>query len=182
MILPIYLYGQPVLRKKAKDIEQDYPNLEALVDNMYQTMYYSNGIGLAGPQIGLNKKIFVTDGTPMEEDYPELAGSKRVFINPEITSFSEETNLMEEGCLSLPDIHEKVPRSLSITMNYYDEQFIFHENQTFHGFCARMIQHEYEHLQGHVFTDNVQPSRRQIISNRLQKIAKGKVHCDYKVK
>jgi len=182
MILPIYLYGQPVLRKEAQEITKDFPGLNELIENMFATMYHSNGVGLAGPQIGKSIRLFVVDGSPMAEELPELANTKKVFINPEIVEFSEQESIMEEGCLSLPNLHEKVARSFSIKVNYFDENWVEHKEEEFKGFFARMIQHEYEHLQGHVFTDNINPLRRQMISNKLSKIAKGKVRCDYKVK
>ena len=181
MILPIYLYGQPVLRKETEDITADYPNLAELLDNMFQTMYNSDGVGLAAPQVGLDIRLFVIDATPMKEDFPEIDVAKRVFINPEIIETSEETIAYEEGCLSVPGIHEKVTRPKSITINYFDENFVEHTD-TFDGFFARIVQHEYDHLEGHVFTDRVSPIRRQMISGKLQNIQKGKVRCAYKTK
>ena len=124
MILPIYLYGQPVLRKVAEPIESDYPALKELIENMYQTMYFSEGVGLAAPQIGLSIRLLVIDGSPMAEDYPELDNMKITMINPTITEFSDDEEVLEEGCLSIPGIHERVPRSKSITINYMDENFV----------------------------------------------------------
>ena len=181
MILPIYLLGQPVLRKETEEITADYPNLAELLDNMFQTMYNSDGVGLAAPQIGLNIRLFVIDASPMKEDFPEIDATKRVFINPEIIETSEETIAYEEGCLSVPGIHEKVTRPTSITINYLDENFVEHTD-TYDGFFARIVQHEYDHLEGHVFTDRVSPMRRQMIGGKLQNIQKGKVRCSYKTK
>ena len=181
MILPIYLLGQPVLRKETEDITADYPNLAELLDNMFQTMYNSDGVGLAAPQIGLAIRLFVIDATPMQEDFPEIDVAKRVFINPEIIDHSEETIVYEEGCLSVPGIHEKVTRPTEVTVHYFDENFVEH-TETFKGFFARIVQHEYDHLEGHVFTDRVSPLRRQMISSKLQNIQKGKARCSYKTK
>lgn len=181
MILPIYTYGQPVLRKETENITKEYPNLAALVDNMFQTMYNSDGVGLAAPQVGLNIRLFVIDASPMVDVFPEIDTAKHVFINPEITEFGEETVSYEEGCLSVPGIHEKVVRPKEITINYFDENFVEHTDRL-DGFFARIVQHEYDHLEGHVFTDHVSPLRRQMISGKLQNIAKGKVRCSYKIK
>ena len=181
MILPIYLLGQPVLRKETENITADYPNLAELIDNMFQTMHNSDGIGLAAPQIGLAIRLFVIDATPMQEDFPEIETAKKVFINPEIIDHSEETITYEEGCLSVPGIHEKVTRPSEVTVHYFDENFVEHTDK-FTGFFARIVQHEYDHLEGHVFTDRVSPLRRQMISSKLQNIQKGKARCSYKTK
>ena len=181
MILPIYLLGQPVLRKETEEITADYPNLAELLDNMFQTMYNSDGVGLAAPQIGLNIRLFVIDASPMKEDFPGIDATKRVFINPEIIETSEETIAYEEGCLSVPGIHEQVTRPTSITINYVDANFVEHTD-TYDGFFARIVQHEYDHLEGHVFTNRVSPRRRQMIGGKLQNIQKGKVRCSYKTK
>ena len=181
MILPIYLLGQPVLRKETEEITADYPNLAELIDNMFQTMYNSDGVGLAAPQIGLDIRLFVIDASPMKEDFPGIDSTKRVFINPEIIETSEETIAYEEGCLSVPGIHEKVTRPTAITINYFDENFVEHTD-TYDGFFARIVQHEYDHLEGHVFTDRVSPMRRQMIGGKLHNIQKGKVRCSYKTK
>ena len=144
-------------------------------------MYNSDGVGLAAPQVGLNIRLFVIDASPMKEDFPEIDATKRVFINPEIIETSEETIAYEEGCLSVPGIHEKVTRPTEVTMHYFDENFVEHTD-TFKGFFARIVQHEYDHLEGHVFTDRVSPMRRQMIGGKLQNIQKGKVRCSYKTK
>lgn len=181
MILPIYLYGQAVLRKEAEDITAEYPELSTLLDNMFQTMYHSDGVGLAAPQIGLPIRLFVIDASPMAEDFPGIDANRRVFINAHILERSEDTIAYEEGCLSVPSIHEKVTRAKEITIQYLDENFVEHTDH-YDGFFARIVQHEYDHLEGHVFTDRISPLRRQMISSKLQNIAKGKARCSYKTK
>ena len=181
MILPMYLYGQSVLRKVAEPIDKDYPELQMLIDNMFETMYKSDGVGLAAPQIGLGIRVVVIDASPMAEEEPSLANSKMALINPHIESFEGENVSMEEGCLSLPGIHESVTRKNTIHITYMDENFVEHD-EVISGYLARVIQHEYDHLEGHVFTDRISPIRRQLITNKLQNIAKGKVNCNYKTK
>ena len=181
MILPMYLYGQSVLRKVAEPIEKDYPELQTLIDNMFETMYKSEGVGLAAPQIGLGIRVVVIDASPMADEEPSLANSKMALINPHIESFDGENVSMEEGCLSLPGIHESVTRKNTIHITYMDENFVEHD-EVISGYLARVIQHEYDHLEGHVFTDRISPIRRQLITNKLQNIAKGKVNCNYKTK
>jgi len=181
MILPMYLYGQSVLRKVAEPIEKDYPELQTLIDNMFETMYKSEGVGLAAPQIGLGIRVVVIDASPMAEEEPSLTNSKMALINPHIESFDGENVSMEEGCLSLPGIHESVTRKNTIHITYMDENFVEHD-EVISGYLARVIQHEYDHLEGHVFTDRISPIRRQLITNKLQNIAKGKVNCNYKTK
>ena len=181
MILPIYLYGQGVLRKETQDIDKSYPNLNELIDNMFQTMYRAEGIGLAGPQVGLSIRLFVVDGTPLKEDMLDMVEGKHVFINPEIIEESEENVSYEEGCLSVPGIHEKVIRPEEIVMHYYDENWVEHTDR-FTGFFARMLQHEYDHLEGHVFTDHISSIRRQMVSMKLKKISNGKAPCSYKTR
>ena len=181
MILPMYLYGQSVLRKVAEPIEKDYPELQTLIDNMFETMYKSEGVGLAAPQIGLGIRVVVIDASPMAEEEPSLANSKMALINPYIESFEGDNVSMEEGCLSLPGIHESVTRKNTIHITYMDENFVEHD-EVISGYLARVIQHEYDHLEGHVFTDRISPIRRQLITNKLQNIAKGKVNCNYKTK
>lgn len=181
MILPMYLYGQSVLRKVAEPIEKDYPELQMLIDNMFETMYKSDGVGLAAPQIGLGIRVVVIDASPMADEEPSLANSKMALINPHIESFEGDNVSMEEGCLSLPGIHESVTRKNTIHITYMDENFVHHD-EVISGYLARVIQHEYDHLEGHVFTDRISPIRRQLITNKLQNIAKGKVNCNYKTK
>lgn len=181
MILPIYTYGQPVLRKPTEDISPEYPELKELIENMFQTMDRADGVGLAAPQVGLPIRLFVIDAAVMADDFPEIDTRKRVFINPKITAMSDETVTYEEGCLSLPGIHEKVSRPETITINYFDENFVEHTD-TYNSFFARIVQHEYDHLEGHVFSDRVSPLRRQMISGKLNNISKGKARCSYKIK
>lgn len=181
MILPVYLYGQPVLRKVAEDIDQNYADLKTLIENMYETMYHSEGVGLAAPQIGLPIRVIVIDGDVMGEDFPECAGFKRTLINPEIVSFNNEKVTYDEGCLSLPGIHEGVSRPTEITLRYVDENFEPKE-ETLKGFAARIVQHEYDHLQGKMFIDHISPIRKQLIKAKLNNIIKGKVRCSYRTK
>lgn len=181
MILPMYLYGQPVLRKVAEPIEKDYPELQTLITNMFDTMYQSDGVGLAAPQVGLGIRLAVIDASPLADDEPSLATSKFVLINPKILAFEGDEVSMEEGCLSLPGIHETVTRRDRIHITYMDENWTVHD-EIIEGFLARVVQHEYDHLEGHVFTDRISPIRRQLITNKLQNIAKGKANCNYKTK
>lgn len=181
MILPIYLYGQPVLRKVAEDITPDYPQLTELIEDMFETMHNAEGIGLAAPQIGLAIRLVVVDLDVLSEDYPEYKDFRRVYINAHVIEGSEETDSMEEGCLSLPGIHEKVTRPSRIHVKYLDENFAEHDEWV-DGFLARVMQHEFDHLEGKVFSDRLSPLRRQMNKNRLGNLAKGKVSCAYKTK
>ena len=181
MILPIYLYGQPVLRKVAEDITPEYPELKELIENMFETMHKAEGIGLAAPQIGLAMRLVVIDLDVLSEDFPEYKEFRRVYINAHILETSDETGSMEEGCLSLPGIHEKVTRPLRIHVRYMDENFVEHEEWV-EGYLARVMQHEFDHLEGKVFSDRISPLRRQMNKNRLNNLAKGKVECAYKTK
>lgn len=180
MILPIYLYGQPVLRKEAEEIE-DTPELKQFIADMYETLTAAEGCGLAAPQVGKPWRLFVVDGTELAEDYPECKDFKRAFINPELLEASEETCSYSEGCLSLPGISENVVRPATIKMRYLDEDFNEHE-ETFTAFQARIVQHEYDHLEGHVFTDRISPIRKTFVRNKLVSIAKGKTVARYKYK
>ena len=181
MILPIYLYGQPVLRKVATDIEPDYPELQELIKNMFETMWNAEGIGLAAPQIGLPIRLVVVDLDPLSEDYPEFKEFRRVYINAHIVDSSEGTESMEEGCLSVPGIHEKVNRPTSIRVQYLDENLQPHDEWV-EGYLARVMQHEFDHLEGKVFVDRLTPLRRQMNKNRLMNLLRGKAHCAYKTK
>ena len=180
MILPIYLYGQPVLRKQAEEIENT-PELKQFISDMYETLTAAEGCGLAAPQVGKPWRLFVVDGTELAEDYPECKDFKRAFINPELLEASEETCSYSEGCLSLPGISENVVRPAIIKMRYLDEDFNEHE-ETFTAFQARIVQHEYDHLEGHVFTDRISPIRKTFVRNKLVSIAKGKTVARYKYK
>ena len=181
MILPIYTYGQPVLRKEAEDIAPDYPELKELVQNMFETNERADGVGLAAPQIGLPIRVVIVDLTPLAEDMPEYADFKRAYINGYIVEEDGETILMDEGCLSLPGIHERVPRAEKVRIQYVDENFVEHDEWV-EGFLARVIQHEFDHLEGKVFTDRISPLRRQMNKAKFNALLTGKVRCEYKVK
>ena len=179
MILPVYAYGQPVLRKKAENISADYPNLSSLIENMFETMYDSNGIGLAAPQIGLPIRLFIIDGSEIEDISPE--GFKEVFINATILEeFGEEWEF-EEGCLSIPNVRSNVKRHGELTVHYYDQNWQEH-TKTFDGMAARIIQHEYDHIEGILFTDRISPLKRTMLKKKLENISKGFVDVDYKMK
>lgn len=181
MILPIYLYGQPVLRKETDEIEPESIDIKQLVSDMYETLTAADGCGLAAPQIGKAIRLFVVDGTELGEDYPDCANFKQAFINPEIIEESEETSTYSEGCLSLPGISENVVRPKTITIRYQDEDFVEHED-TYTDFKARIVLHEYDHLEGHVFTDRISPLRKQFVRGKLANIIKGKVSARYRCK
>lgn len=181
MIYPIVVYGNPVLRAETHDIDKDYPDLQKLIADMFLTMYRAEGIGLAAPQIGLSIRLFVIDLNILADEKEEFKGFKKTFINPRITEFSDETATMEEGCLSLPGINEKVKRSKKIRIQYYDEEFQLHDEE-YEDYKARVIQHEYDHLEGHVFTDHISPIRRQMNKGKFTNMIKGKVRCRYTIK
>lgn len=179
MIYPIVVYGHPILRKVAVEIDKDYPGLEQLISDLFETMYYSDGLGLAAPQIGKSIRIFVIDGKPIAEDEPELAGFKKVFINAHITERSSDLIPMNEGCLSIPNLREEVIRESRVRINYYDETWTYHD-EVFEGYKARIIQHEYDHLDGILFVDKITPLRKRLIKGKLTAISKGKFEADYK--
>ena len=181
MIYPIVIYGSQILRNESEDITPEYPELKKLIEDMWITLGEAEGVGLAAPQIGKNIRLFIVDCTPWGEDDPTLADFKRVFINPEIYEESEETSLFEEGCLSIPGIHENVRRPVAIRMRYLDENFVEHDEE-FSGYPARVIQHEYDHLEGKVFTDHLSPLRRNLLKSKILKLAKGQYRCSYKTK
>ncbi|MDR3704422.1 MAG: peptide deformylase [Paludibacteraceae bacterium] len=182
MVYPIYLYGNPVLRKQAQPIDKDYPELKQFISDMFDTLYKAeDGIGLAAPQVGKSIRLFVIDLSLLAEDKPEYKGWKKVFINAEITERFGDNVSMDEGCLSIPGLTETVSRKKSIIIKYVDENFEEHE-ETYSGYPARVIQHEYDHIDGHVYIDHISPIRRQLIKSKLNNIAKGKVSCHYKVK
>ncbi|WP_374166245.1 peptide deformylase [Arcticibacter sp. MXS-1] len=179
MKLPIVAYGDPVLKKKAEDISKDYPELGQLIQNMFETMYSANGVGLAAPQVGLSIRLFVIDITDKEE--PGLEDFKKVFINARIL---EETGTLwdfNEGCLSIPDIREDVKRLDTVKISYYDENWVHHE-EVFQGLAARVIQHEYDHIEGKLFTDKLSPLRRAMIKSKLDAISRGAIKVSYKMK
>ena len=182
MILPIYIYGHPVLRKETQDIDASYPNLKELIDNMYETMYNADGVGLAAPQVGLVDRIFVIDLSPLaDEESPQYEGLKKTFINARIISRTGDMVSTEEGCLSIPGINESVPRHDEIEIEYLDENLEPH-SETYTGFTARVIQHEYDHIDGILFIDHISAIRKRLIKSKLTNMTKGKVSCHYRVR
>lgn len=181
MIYPITIYGHPVLRKETTDITPDYPNLKQLIDDMFLTMYRADGVGLAAPQINLSIRLFVIDLNILAEDDAQFKGFKKAFINPRIVERSEDLVAGEEGCLSLPGVNESVKRSKKIRIQYLNENFE-ECDEVYEDFKARVIQHEYDHLEGMVFIDHISPIRRQMNRSKLSNMAKGKVRCRYSVK
>jgi len=181
MKYPITVYGDPLLRKTAKEIDKDDPELKEFIENMWETMYYSDGVGLAAPQVGKSIRLFVVDASSGADEEPELKDFKKVFINPTIIETNGEEWIMNEGCLSLPEIREDVSRHDEVTIHYFDEDFNEHE-ETFKGFAGRVIQHEYDHLEGVLFIDHLSALRKRLLKGKLQNIAKGKVIPFYKIK
>lgn len=181
MVLPIYVYGQPILREKCENIDETYPNFTTLIDNMFETMYEAEGIGLAAPQVGLNIRLFIVDLEPLSEDEPKYKGFKKVFVNPQIIEQKGDNVKYEEGCLSIPGINEQVERPSTIIIKYQDENFVEHEEE-FSDFFARCIQHEYDHIEGVLFVDKISPIRKQMIKKKLLDISKGKRRTFYKTR
>jgi peptide deformylase len=182
MVLPIYIYGHPVLRKVAEDITPDYPQLTELIADMWETLAESEGIGLAAPQIGRAIRLSVIDLDVISEDMPEYKGFRQVYINPHIIEYDKsKTDTSEEGCLSLPAIHEKVERPTRILVRWQDEQFQQHE-EWIEGYLARVMQHEFDHLDGKVFVDHLSPLRKQLIKGKLKSLTLGRFRCGYKTK
>ncbi|MBR4911229.1 MAG: peptide deformylase [Bacteroidales bacterium] len=179
MILPIYLYGQPVLRKTAVEVDLNDATLKTFVADLYETMYNADGVGLAAPQVGKSVRVFVVDSTPYKEIYPDHEPFKGAFINPTITDRFGQDVPFAEGCLSLPKINEEVIRKSDIHITYYDENGEFHDCDI-NGVLARIIQHEYDHLEGKVFTDNLSQIKKMVLKRPLNDIAGGKVHPAYK--
>ncbi|MDP2058812.1 MAG: peptide deformylase [Flavobacteriaceae bacterium] len=188
MILPITAYGDPVLKTKAKEIAPDYPKLKELIDNMFDTMYGAHGVGLAAPQVGLSIRLFVVDAFPMADDHEytedevnQLKNFKKVFINPQI---AEETGIewdFNEGCLSIPDVREDVKRKSALIITYVDEDFVLH-TENYEGVLARIIQHEYDHIEGILFTDKLSPFKKRLLKGKLTNISKGNIKVDYKMR
>ncbi|MFM2037706.1 MAG: hypothetical protein RL432_645 [Bacteroidota bacterium] len=189
MILPIIAYGDPLLKKPSQDIPRDYPDLDGLIQNMFETMYQAKGVGLAAPQVGLNLRLFIVDGAPFadeegDEPDPRAKGIdtfKQVFINPKIIEEFGEPWSFQEGCLSIPKIRENVSRKESVVLSYYNERWEYKE-ETFNGYAARIIQHEYDHIEGVLFTDLLNPLKKKLIQKRLKLISEGLVSTDYKLK
>ena len=188
MIYPIVAYGDPVLRVKAKEIKQDHPKLDEILSNMWETMYGANGVGLAAPQVGLPIRIFLVDTDPFADDpdlSPEeqekLSGIKKVFINARMVEETGDEWAFNEGCLSIPDIREDVFRQDTITIEYYDQDFQKH-TETYDGIAARVIQHEYDHIEGILFTDKLSALKKRLIKGKLANISKGKINIDYRMR
>ena len=179
MIYPVTIIGHPILRQRAKEIDKDYPELEKIIANMFETMYSSDGVGLAAPQINKSIRIIVIDGEPMAEDDPDLKGFKKAFINPEIIEETGEEKLFNEGCLSIPGIREDVSRPSQVKLKYFDENFEEHV-EVYDGTKARIFQHEYDHLEGILFTDRISPLRKKILKSKLMGISKGKFSASYR--
>lgn len=181
MKLPIIAYGDSVLRKKGIEIPKDYPELNNLIENMFETMYGAHGIGLAAPQIGLSIRLFIIDATSFAEDEPALKNFKKTFINAKIIEESGNKWSFNEGCLSIPDIREDIDRHESLTISYHDENWK-HYKETYKGLAARIIQHEYDHIEGKLFVDKLSPLRKAMLNNKLSSISKGIVKVEYKMK
>lgn len=190
MILPIVAYGDPVLKKEAEDIDKNYPGLDTLIADMFETMYNAAGVGIAAPQIGRSIRLFIVDGSPFaetdedEEEDPKAVGMdgfKKVFINPVITEEKGDEWGFNEGCLSIPKIREEVYRKEVIHISYYDENWDFHQ-ETFDGYKARIIQHEYDHIEGILFTDHLSSLKRRLLNKKLTNISKGEILVDYRMK
>jgi len=190
MILPIVAYGDPILKREGAEIDKDYPDLKQLIDNMFETMYAASGVGLAAPQIGKSIRLFIVDGSSFaeieedEEEDPKAKGMenfKKVFINPIIEEEAGEEWGFNEGCLSIPKIREEVFRKEKVVISYYDENWELKE-EAFEGYSARIIQHEYDHVDGILFTDHLSPLKKRLLNKRLQNISKGDIQVDYKMK
>lgn len=181
MIYPVTVYGDPVLRNVADPIGPDYPNLTEVLENLWETMYHADGVGLAAPQVGLPIRIFVIDAGAGADEEPDLKDFRKTFINPELLERSGEPWSMEEGCLSLPEIREDVTRPEMVRIRYQDENFVEQED-VYHGFVARVIQHEYDHLEGILFIDHLSALRRKLLRGKLINITKGNVQPHYKIK
>jgi peptide deformylase len=187
MLLPIIAYGHPVLKRKAEVINKDYPKLLELIDNMFETMYNANGVGIAAPQIGLSVRLFIVDTNPFSEDESlsdeersQLKSFKKIFINPKILDQNGDEWSFEEGCLSIPNIRESVLRQESIKIQYFDENFTQHI-ESYDGLLARVIQHEYDHIEGILFTDKLSSFKKQLLKKKLLKISSGKLSFDYEM-
>jgi peptide deformylase len=192
MVLPIVVYGDPILRKVAVDIDKNYEGLDQLIKNMFETMYKASGVGLAAPQVGKSIRLFVIDTEPFSEDEDdddeftpeqrkEMKNFKKVFINARMLDEHGDEWKFKEGCLSIPNLREEVSRQADIEIEYYDEKFV-KRREKYDGMIARVIQHEYDHIEGKLFTDKISPFKRKMISGKLNDIASGKTGADYKIK
>jgi len=180
MILPVVAYGHPTLKRVSEDIDENYPELDELIANMFETMYATKGVGLAAPQINKNIRLFVIDADPFKEDYPEAEGMKKVLINATILEEEGPEWAFEEGCLSVPDIHESVMRKPRILIEYYDENWQLHE-EWFDGVLARVIQHEYDHIEGTIFVDKLSGMRKMMLKRKLNDISTGNIETRYRM-
>ena len=188
MILPIVAYGHPILRKVAVDIKPDYPDLQKLIEDMWETLYQSNGVGIAAPQVNKDIRLFLVDSTQVfegkdkddEVHYPDAPGIRQVFINAHIKALDGQEWPYNEGCLSIPKIREDVYRAQEVTLDYLDEQFAPHTT-TFNGITARIILHEYDHIEGKLFIDHLKPLKRKLLKGKLDYISKGKIKVDYRM-
>ncbi len=181
MMLRIVAYGDPILKREAEEIDQDYPFLAEIIENMWETMYNAEGVGLAAPQVGKSIRIFMIDCTPFEEDEPQLKGFKKLFINPIIVEEEGTERTFNEGCLSIPGIREDVNRQPKITIEYYNDKWELKE-ETYEGLAARVIQHEYDHIEGILFTDKINPLKKRLLTSKLNNISKGNVRVNYRMK
>lgn len=181
MIYSIVAYGDPVLRKVAEEIDENYPELDKFIQDMFSTMDASNGVGLAAPQIGKSIRVFVVDASGFADEEPALEGFRKVFINPIILEEKGEKWVFNEGCLSIPKIREDITRQKEVVIEYYDEKWQLHE-ETYSGMAARIIQHEYDHIEGKLFIDHINPLRKKMLESKLKDISRGRVRVDYKMK
>jgi len=188
MILPIVAYGDPVLRKKCVDIDKDHPKLDEILDNMFETMYAAKGVGLAAPQVGLPIRLFLVDTSPFagdddlsEDEHAEVESFRKVFINAKIVEESGDEWAFNEGCLSIPDVREDVFREPEIVIEYFDENFK-KQKEAYRGLIARVIQHEYDHIEGILFTDKLSSLKKRLIKGKLSNISKGKIDVDYRMR
>jgi peptide deformylase len=180
MVYPIVMYGDPVLRKRAKEIEKNSIDLKAFVQDMFDTMYAAHGIGLAAPQIGKGIRVFVVDGTTLDDVEDDMTGFKKVFINPELLDESGDEWEFEEGCLSIPNIREKITRPEKLKIRYFDEEWN-QKTEEYDGMKARIIQHEYDHLDGKMFVDYLSPLKKRMLKGKLTDISKGDVETEYRI-
>jgi peptide deformylase len=184
MVKPIVAFGDPVLKAEAAELDKDFPNLGKLIDDMWETMYDAEGVGLAAPQVGMSLRLFVADGSPFgegEDGDPDCLGFKRVMINPVIFEYSDDKSLMEEGCLSIPGIREEIERPISIKIEYYNEKWELVE-ESLSGIASRIVQHEYDHLDGIMIPDHITAVKRRLLHGKLRDIGLGKVSVDYRMR
>jgi peptide deformylase len=186
MVLPIVAYGDPILKREAKDIKEDHPNLQELIDSMYETMYNASGVGLAAPQIGRSLRLFIVDASPFAEDEDDeeaqkVKDFKETFINAEILERNGQTWDFKEGCLSIPAIREEVNREDTILIGYYNRHWEYREKE-FDGYAARIIQHEYDHIDGILFTDHLNPLKKRLLKRKLKDISRGEIDVKYRMK